>query len=156
MTPAVILLQRRGVAHKLHHYSHDPTYHSYGLEAAEKLGVATDRVFKTLLVTGGNSRTMVALVPVSGNLDLKKLAQVSDTKKLAMAEPAVAERLTGYQVGGISPLGQKRLLPTIIDSSSERFEAIFISGGRRGLEIEIAPPALVGLLNGRLGEIARY
>ena len=156
MTPAVILLQRHAVAHRLHSYEHDPAHHSYGLEAADKLGVEVGRVFKTLLVAGANGGPMVALVPVSASLDLKKLAQVSNTKKLAMADPALAERLTGYPVGGISPLGQKRILPTVIDSSSEGFGTVFVSGGRRGLEIEIAPDALVSLLGASCGDIARY
>jgi Cys-tRNA(Pro)/Cys-tRNA(Cys) deacylase len=156
MTPAVVLIQRRKVAHRIHSYDHDPAHEGYGLEAADKLRVPVERVFKTLLTIDGAGGCVVALVPVSGSLDMKKLAQAHGVKKLGMADPKSAERLTGYQVGGISPLGQKRLLPTVVDSSSRHFQTIFVSGGRRGLEIELAPDDLLSLLKGRYGDIARY
>lgn len=156
MTPAVVLLQRQKIQYLTHVYDHDPAQVGYGLEAAEKLGLPVNRVFKTLLVTDGSAGLTVALVPVCASLDMKKLAQVRKAKKLAMADAKVAERLTGYQVGGISPLGQKRVFPTVIDSSSQSFKTIFVSGGRRGLEIELAPDVLLKLLSGQYEHIARY
>lgn len=157
MTPAVKLLQRQKIPHQTHSYEHDPGSAGYGLEAAEKLALPPERVFKTLLVSDGSATGLrVALVPVHGSLDLKKLAQACRVKKLAMAEPRVAERLTGYQVGGISPLGQKRLFPTVIDSSSTGFPTIYVSGGRRGLEIELAPDDLSGLLKAQYADIVRF
>lgn len=156
MTPAVMLLQQQRIPHQTHSYEHAPGQAGYGLEAAEKLGLPPAQVFKTLLVSDGSAGLRVALVPVAGTLDMKKLAQVAGVKKLAMAEGKVAERLTGYQLGGISPLGQKRLFPTVIDSSSQAFASIFISGGRRGLEIELAPDALMSVLNAVYGDIVRY
>lgn len=156
MTPAVKLLQRHKISHRTLTYPHDPAVTGYGLEAAEKLGLAPAQVFKTLLVADGDNALTVALVPVSGSLDMKKLAQVRRAKKLAMADARVAERLTGYQLGGISPLGQKRLFPTVIDGSSRAFETIYVSGGRRGLEIELAPDLLLALLKATYADIVRY
>ena len=156
MTPAIRLLQHHGIPHRIHSYVHDADHSSYGLEAAEKLGLAPACVFKTLLVVSPAGETNVALVPVSAQLDLKKLAQACEVKKLTMADPRLAERLTGYLVGGISPLGQKRLLPTVLDSSARALPGLFVSGGKRGLEIEMEPDALLQILNARYADIARY
>lgn len=156
MTPAVLLLQRRNISHQIHSYHHDPGVAGYGQEAADKLELPPGQVFKTLLVCDASKALTVALVPVSANLDMKKLSQIRGARKLTMAESKAAERVTGFQVGGISPIGQKRLLPTVIDSSAQAFSAIFVSGGKRGLEIEIAPEALASLLGARFGDIARY
>jgi Cys-tRNA(Pro)/Cys-tRNA(Cys) deacylase len=157
MTPAIQAARRAGVIHSVHQYDHDPHTAAYGLEAAEKLGVSPQRVFKTLLVSldGDARRLAVAVVPVAGQLDLKAMARACRAKKAALAEPAQAERSTGYLIGGISPLGQKRLLPTIVDVSANAFPSVFVSAGRRGLEIELAPEDLLRLSGGRSQPIAR-
>jgi Cys-tRNA(Pro)/Cys-tRNA(Cys) deacylase len=154
-TPAVVALQRAGVAHTLHAYEHDPAGGlSYGLEAARALGVEPARVFKTLVaeVDGG---LVVAVVPVEGTLDLKALARAVGGKRGVMADPALAQRATGYVVGGISPLGQKARHATVLDSSAERFDVVYVSGGRRGLDVGLAPADLVRLTGARLAPIAR-
>ncbi len=145
MTPAMRAAKAAGVAVKAHEYRHDPGNTSYGHEAAEALGLDPERVFKTLLVTlnGDQRRLAVAVVPVTGQLDIKAMAAACGVKKVEMADPAHAERVTGYVVGGISPLGQKRRLPTVLDATLENFETVFVSGGRRGLDIEIAPADLI-------------
>ncbi|MEA5454305.1 Cys-tRNA(Pro) deacylase [Sinomonas sp. JGH33] len=145
-TPATAALEAAGVPYTAHPYEHDPSSASYGLEAAEVLGVAPERVFKTLVVDiGGDvaARLCVAVVPVSGNLDLKAAAAAFGAKKASMADPAAAERRTGYVLGGISPLGQRLPSPTAIDESALEFETILVSGGRRGFDIELAPADLV-------------
>ena len=152
-TPAVDLLVRSGVAHRLHEYTHDPAA-PYGREAAEAIATEPDRVFKTLVtaVAGGLA---VAVIPVTAELDLKAMAHALGVKKVTMAEPAAAERATGYVVGGISPFGQKRRLSTIVDESASRWPTVFVSGGRRGLELELAPADLVALTGASLAPIAR-
>ncbi len=132
----------------MHEYAHDPKVASYGLEAAEKLDVDPDRVFKTLVVSVDGTLT-VAVVPVAAQLDLRSLG-----KRAAMADPRAAERATGYVTGGISPLGQRRALPTLIDSSALEHETVYVSAGRRGLEIELAPGDLLALTRGRARPIA--
>lgn len=148
-TPAIVALERAGIAHAVHEYPHDPRAASYGLEAAEKLGVEPGRVFKTLVVDVDGSLT-VAVVPVESQLDLRALG-----KRAALAETGVAERTTGYVVGGISPLGQRKRLPTVVDESALAFDTIHVSAGRRGLEIELAPGDLVALTGARVTAIAR-
>lgn len=157
MTPAVEILRQSGISFTLHEYSHDPSVRSYGEEAAEALGMDPDRVFKTLLVelVGSKKGLAVGVIPVSSKLDLKGIAAVVGAKKAAMAESAAAEKATGYVVGGISPLGQRKRLPTVVDESAAGFDTICISGGRRGLEIELAPDDLARMVGGRLGPIAR-
>ncbi|MCG8508924.1 MAG: Cys-tRNA(Pro) deacylase [Rhodospirillales bacterium] len=142
MTPAVTAAKKARIAFTLHRYGHDPNAESYGGEAAEKLGLPEDRVFKTLIASAsvrGKETLVVGVVPVGGLLDLKKLASALGAKKAEMADTREAERATGYLVGGISPLGQKRRLPMVLDDSAGRFETLFVSAGRRGLEIELAP-----------------
>jgi len=153
-TPATVAATRAGVAFTLHSYEHDPAAASYGEEAAEALGVAPERVFKTLVADVDGALT-VAVVPVSGSLDLKALAAAVGGKRAAMADPAVAERTTGYVRGGISPLGQRKALPTVVDSSAERYGTVCVSAGRRGLEIELAPADLVALTGAVTAPIAR-
>lgn len=153
-TPATVALERAGVAFTPHPYEHDPAAESYGLEAALALGVEPARVFKTLLVDT-DSGLGVGLVPVNRQLDLKALATALGTKKVSMADPRVAERTTGYVVGGISPLGQRKVLPTVIDSSAEGFATVLVSGGKRGFDIELAPQDLVALTRATLAVIAR-
>ncbi|GAA1348901.1 Cys-tRNA(Pro) deacylase [Saccharothrix algeriensis] len=143
-TPATALLDKQKVAHLLHSYEHDPRHESYGLEAAEALGIAPERVFKTL-VADVDGRLAVGVVPVTGQLDLKALAAALGGKKARMADVSAAERATGYVAGGISPLGQKKRLPLVLDSSAERFDTVYCSAGRRGLEVEIAPAELARL-----------
>jgi Cys-tRNA(Pro)/Cys-tRNA(Cys) deacylase len=143
-TPATAALAAAGVSFTLHPYSHDPAAASYGREAAEVLGVDPARVFKTLMVEV-DGRLAVGVVPVSGNLDLKAIAAALGSKKAAMADPAAAERRTGYVLGGISPLGQRQPSPTVIDDSVLALGTILVSGGRRGLDIELGPTDLIRL-----------
>jgi len=147
MTPAIQAARAAGIEVGIHEYRHDPANTAYGLEAARALGLDPARVFKTLLVAlnGDARRLAVAVVPVTGQLDLKAMAVACGVKKVEMAPPPQAEKATGYVVGGISPLGQKRRLPTVIDGSALDYPTVFVSGGRRGLDIEIAPGDLVGL-----------
>jgi Cys-tRNA(Pro)/Cys-tRNA(Cys) deacylase len=152
-TPATNLLTSKGVDFKAHEYSHDPNSTSFGLEAAEKLGVDPNRVFKTLIANVDESYA-VAIVPVNQQVSLKSLARTLGAKRAVMADPAQAARLTGYVVGGISPLGQKRLLSTVIDQSAKEFETILVSGGRRGFDIELSPQDLAELLSAVFAEIA--
>ena len=143
-TPATAALTAAGVPFVVHPYAHDPSAPSYGLEAAEVLRIDPARVFKTLMVEV-EGRLAVGVVPVSGNLDLKAVAGALGAKKASMADPKAAERRTGYVLGGISPLGQRQPSPTVLDESALGFETIFVSGGRRGLDIEVAPADLVRL-----------
>lgn len=147
-TPATLALDAAAVAYVTHAYDHDPAAASYGAEAAEALGVEPGRVFKTLLVDtgrGGADAWAVAIVPVTGSLDLKAAATALGAKKVRMADPADAQRRTGYVVGGISPLGQRHRSPALLDDSAAAWETVFVSGGRRGLEIELAPADLARL-----------
>lgn len=155
MTPAINLLKKYKIEHRVLSYVHDPKAASYGLEAADKLGLEPVRVFKTLLAATEKDELLVAIVPVGGSLDLKALAHAASVKKADMANPQVAQRATGYLVGGISPLGQKKRLRTFIDSSAERFPTIYVSAGRRGLEVELSAQALASLTAGQFAEIAR-
>lgn len=157
MTPAINMAKKAKVSFKVHEYQHDASAQSYGLEAVEMLGLPAEQVFKTLMVelNGDNRKLAVAVVPVSAQLDLKAIASALKAKKAAMAQPVDAERATGYVVGGISPLGQKKRLPVVVDSSSNNRETLFVSAGRRGLEIELAAADLVKLTGGQFAEIAR-
>ena len=152
-TPATALLTRQKVEHTLHSYEHDPRHDSYGIEAAQALGVPPERVFKTLL-TEVDGDLVVGIVPVVAQLDLKALAAAVGGKRAKLAEVASAERATGYVAGGISPLGQRRRLPTVLDTSAETFDTVFCSAGRRGLEVELAPADLARLLDATLAPIA--
>ena len=155
-TPAIAAAERAKVAFTLHEYAHDPRAASYGLEAAEALGVAPERVFKTLLASVDGARLVVAVVPVVAQLDLKALAAAAGGRKAELAKPVDAERVTGYVVGGISPLGQKKRLATFVDASAAAHPTIHVSAGRRGLEIELAPADLVALTGGSLAAVARW
>lgn len=152
-TPATAVLVKQQIAHTLHTYDHDPKHDSYGLEAAEALGVEPARVFKTL-VADVDGKLTIGVVPVTSQLDLKALAAAAGGKRAKMAEAAAAQRATGYVLGGISPLGQRSRLPLVIDASAEGFGTIFCSGGRRGLEMELAPADLVRLTNAKVAPIA--
>jgi Cys-tRNA(Pro)/Cys-tRNA(Cys) deacylase len=153
-TPATVALTQAKVEFEVHAYEHDPAAQSFGTEAAEAMGVPPGRVFKTLLADV-DGKLVVAVVPVSGQLDLKALASAAGGKKAAMADPAAAERATGYVLGGISPLGQRKKLPTVIDESALAHETVFCSAGRRGLEIELAPAQLVRLTGATTAPIGR-
>ncbi|NLG23623.1 MAG: Cys-tRNA(Pro) deacylase, partial [Actinomycetales bacterium] len=153
-TPATVALERAGVAFVARSYDHDPSADSYGLEAAEALGVPPERVFKTLLVDTG-SGLAVGIVPVDRLLDLKAIASALGAKKATMADPKVAERSTGYVVGGISPLGQRKALPTVLDATARDFETILVSGGKRGFDLELAPADLAALTRAIFADIAR-
>jgi Cys-tRNA(Pro)/Cys-tRNA(Cys) deacylase len=153
-TPATVALAEAGVAFTVHAYEHDPSHPSYGEEAAEAMGVSPERVFKTLVADVDGS-LVVAVVPVAGSLDLKALASAVGGKRAAMADPALAERTTGYVRGGISPLGQRKRLPTVLDASAEGQETICVSAGRRGLEVELAPKDLADLTSAVLAPIGR-
>ena len=143
-TPATLSLTRAGVEFTLHPYEHDTNAQAYGEEAADALGVPYERIFKTL-VAETEAGLAVAVVPVAGKLDLKALAAALGGKRAAMADAVKVERVTGYVVGGISPLGQRRRLPTVVDESALGFATIYFSAGRRGLQIETAPENLIKL-----------
>ena len=154
-TRALTALARAGIAHEVRTYDHDPAVTAYGREAAAALGVEAERVFKTLVVSAGDGQLVVAIVPITTELDLKALAVVIGAKRTEMADPATAERTTGYVVGAISPLGQRRKLPTVLDDTATRWPTIFVSGGRRGLELELRPHDLVAATAGRSAAIGR-
>jgi Cys-tRNA(Pro)/Cys-tRNA(Cys) deacylase len=152
-TPATALLRQQKVAHSVHEYAHDPRAASYGAEAAVALGVEPGRCFKTLVADVDGTLT-VAVVPVSGSLDLKALAGAVGGKRAAMADPAAAERSSGYVVGGISPLGQRKRLPTVIDESARGWPTVYVSAGRRGLEVELDPADLARLTGAVFAAVA--
>lgn len=161
-TPATVALTRAGIAFTLRAYDHDSAAESFGLEAAAALGVEPERVLKTLLASvdpstgsGGSGRLVVGIVPVSGQLDLKAVASAVGGKRAEMADPRLAERTTGYVVGGISPVGQRKQLPTVLDSSALAFETVLVSGGKRGLDLELAPADLVRVTGATVAPIGR-
>lgn len=156
-TPATKALAKAGVWFKLHEYEHDATTHHFGAESVAALGIDATRVFKTLVVelVAGRHPVVCAVVPVSGQLDLKALAHATGAKKAAMSDPSTAERITGYVLGGISPIGQKRQLPVFLDRSALGHPQIVVSGGRRGLSVEIAADDLATLLGATFADLAR-
>ena len=155
MTPGINVAKKNNIAHTVHEYSHDSLSESYGSEAAEKLGVPEIRVFKTLVVSLDNKELAVGVVPVSSKLSMKLIAKAVGAKKAAMATKTDVKRSTGYVIGGVSPLGQKKRLKTIIDSSANNFSTVYVSAGRRGLEIELSPEDLRKLVNGTFAEICQ-
>ncbi|QBY05480.1 Cys-tRNA(Pro) deacylase [Thalassotalea sp. HSM 43] len=156
MTPAIDFAKKHNLAHTIHSYQHDADCQSYGLEAVEKLGVNASQVFKTLVLTLTDERLVVAVIPVQAKLNVKAVAKIFSVKKAKMAEPMVVQRSTGYILGGVSPLGQKKALATLIDSSAEQHECIFVSAGQRGLEIELASTDLCKYTNARYADLALY
>ncbi|MFJ1790411.1 Cys-tRNA(Pro) deacylase [Kitasatospora griseola] len=153
-TPATVALDAAAVPFTVHEYAHDPAASSYGAEAAEAMGVPPGRVFKTLLAET-DGVLAVAVVPVSGQLDLKALAAALGAKRAAMADPATAERTTGYVLGGISPLGQRKKLRTVVDTTALAHPTVYVSAGKRGMEVELAPADLVRLTNAVTWDIGR-
>ncbi|WP_104205323.1 Cys-tRNA(Pro) deacylase [Billgrantia saliphila] len=155
MTPAVKMLEHDGADFELLEYPHDPRAPAYGEEAARALALPPKTVFKTLIARLDDGRLVVGIVPVTAQLDLKALAKAAGARRANMAEATDAERATGYVLGGISPLGQKKRLPTFLDASAETLERLHVSGGRRGLEIRLAPADLIRLCTARLAPLAR-
>jgi len=153
-TPATVALTAAGIPFTAHPYEHDPAAPSFGLEAAEALGVEPDRVFKTLLADT-DLGLVVGVVPVTGMLDLKALAAAVGAKRATMADPTVAERRTGYVVGGISPIGQKTRHTTVVDETAQLFDTVFVSGGKRGFDVELSPADLLRATDGTFGAIAK-
>jgi Cys-tRNA(Pro)/Cys-tRNA(Cys) deacylase len=153
-TPALDVAENAGISYSVHAYEHDPTHESFGLEAAEKLGIDAQRVFKTLVVAH-DKELCVGVVPVQNHLDLKAMAAALGVKSVTMADVALAERTTGYIAGGISPLGQKKRLRTVLDESMNDFDTVHVSAGKRGLEIELSPSDLAKLTNASFAAIAR-
>ncbi len=161
MTPAIVELERAGCLFVVHEFDHLPSERGYGLAAAEALGVEPERVFKTLLAeiidNGGRSAgQVVGIVPVTAQLSLKDLAAAVGAKRAEMCDPVVAQRITGYVVGGISPFGQRKRLRTVIDETCELHDTIFVSGGKRGLDLELAPAVLVAVLEATVADIAAW
>jgi Cys-tRNA(Pro)/Cys-tRNA(Cys) deacylase len=154
MTPAIELLRTLGIAHEIVEYRHDPRHPSYGEEAIEALGVDPETVFKTLMVTLDDETNAVGVVPVNARLDLKAIAAAAGAKKATMTDPTEAERRTGYVVGGISPFGQKRPVPTFVDEWATTLDVVHCSGGRRGLEIAVSPDAFIEALDATFAPIA--
>ena len=153
MTPAIQLLAKRKIRYTLHQYQHDTNNHAYGEEAAEKMAVFPERVFKTLVVITDQKKLAVAILPITHQLNLKAMAKTLLVKKVRMAEANQVQASTGYVLGGVSPVGQKKSLPTIIDNHARNFETIFVSGGKRGLEVEISPTDLTTLINAKIAII---
>jgi Cys-tRNA(Pro)/Cys-tRNA(Cys) deacylase len=152
-TPATALLAREKIRHTLHPYDHDPRAEGYGEEAAAALGVAPQQLFKTL-IAAIDGRLVCAVVPVAGRLDLKALAAAVGGKRAGIADAAAAQRATGYVVGGISPLGQKTRLPVVVDVSAQALPTVYVSAGKRGLQVELSPGDLIRLTSGQLARIA--
>lgn len=157
MTPAIETAKKANITFRVHEYRHNPMAKSYGEEAADVLGISHDRVFKTLIAAtdGKTTQLAVAVIPVAKHLDLKALATAIGVKRMDMANEADAERATGYVIGGISPLGQRKRLPLLLDESALAYETIYVSAGKRGLEIELAPDDLLTLSKGKTAPIAR-
>ena len=153
MTPAINAAKKKQIAYRIHQYSHDPAHESYGREAAEKLGIADERVYKTLVVELDQGNLTVAVIPVASMLSMKLIAKAAGAKKAAMADKERVEKATGYVLGGVSPLGQKKRLLTVIDSSAKNWPTIFVSAGRRGLEIELNSNDLAALTSATFAKI---
>ncbi|MCT7637166.1 Cys-tRNA(Pro) deacylase [Aliarcobacter butzleri] len=153
MTPAINLLKKNKCDFKIHKYEHDTDCTNFGDEAVEKLGLDANQVYKTLLVELIPKELVVCVLPVANQLSLKEVATIFGVKKAEMASKDEAQKVTGYLLGGISPLGQKKLLRTVLDESTKSFETIFISGGKRGLDIEVKPKDLEVLLKAKIGKI---
>ncbi|RUO34816.1 Cys-tRNA(Pro) deacylase [Aliidiomarina soli] len=155
MTPAINIAKKHQIGHTVHEYVHDASVSSYGAEAAEKLGAPAEQVFKTLVVSLDDRELAVAIIPVLSRLSLKHAAKALGAKRALMATKSDVERSTGYVLGGVSPLGQKKRLRTVIDISADRHTSIFVSAGRRGVDLELSPSDLKTLLNGKFAELCQ-
>ncbi len=155
MTPAINLAKKHKIAHSVHQYEHDDSAPSYGLEAAQKMAVAPQRIFKTLVVSLDDASLAVAIIPVETMLSLKAVAKALGAKKAQMADKNAVQRSTGYVLGGVSPLGQKKRLKTLLDQTAGEFESIFVSAGKRGLEIELSPADLLKLTQGENAQLCQ-
>lgn len=156
MTPGIKALERRGIAHTLHRYQvSESDERTYGEAVAAALGAEPATVFKTLVAQLTGGELVVAVVPVTGALDLRRLAAVAEAKSAAMAEPSLAEKATGYVTGGISPFGQRKRLRTFVDSSAQRYETVYVSAGRRGLQVQVTPRDLVLVTGATVAELGR-
>lgn len=153
MTPAINMLKQQKISFKIHQYQHDASANSFGIEAVEKLSLNADQVFKTLVISNDTNQLAVAIVPVMFKLNLKAIAKALKVKKVKMADGNRVEKSTGYVLGGVSPLGQKKILTTIIDKSAQDFTHIFVSGGQRGLEIELSPKDLATMCRAIFADI---
>jgi len=153
MTPAINALKKIKVDFSIHEYDHDPANLNYGTEAAQKLGIDAQQVFKTLVVRLDSGQFVVGIVPVSSKLNMKSIAKAAGAKKASMAEATDVERITGYVLGGVSPLGQRKQLLTFLDSSADKFSTIYISAGRRGLDVQIKPADLLTVTRGKYAEL---
>jgi len=155
LTPAINLLKKKKIKHNVHSFKHDPNFGAYGDEVVEKLGFEAERVFKTIIVAlDGNGKNLCgAIVPVTGLTDLKHVAKAAGAKKAAMADPKEAERATGYVTGGISPVGHKKRIPLLLDAQAMDHTTIMVSGGKRGLELEIAPEDLIATTGAKVASI---
>jgi Cys-tRNA(Pro)/Cys-tRNA(Cys) deacylase len=154
MTPAIDYLVKKKIKHQVLDYQHDTTVESYGLEAVTKLNLPEQQVFKTLVVSTEKQQLVVAIIPVPCKLNLKNVAKAIGCKKITMAEPSLVERSTGYVLGGVSPLGQKKRLTTIIDSSASQYDIIYVSAGKRGVEIGLCPSELISQLNAKSAKVS--
>lgn len=155
MTPAIKSLEKAKATFKIHEYSHDPAAESYGLEAAEKLGIDPARVFKTLVVMLDAKEFAVSVIPVSAMLSMKHIAKAAGAKKAAMADKLDVERISGYVLGGVSPFGQKKALKTFVDASAQTYPSIYVSAGRRGLEVEVAADVFKNLLRANFVDLTQ-
>jgi Cys-tRNA(Pro)/Cys-tRNA(Cys) deacylase len=155
VTPGISVAKMAKIAHKVHQYAHDPLSESFGEEAAEKLGVPAARVFKTLVISLDNKQLAVGIIPVSSKLSMKNIAKAAGVKRATLAAQSDVERSTGYVLGGVSPLGQKQKLKTIIDASAKKYPSVYVSAGRRGLEIELSPDDLARLINASFAQICQ-
>lgn len=155
MTPAIKLLQKNKIDFKIHKYEHDPLNTDFGQEVVDKLNLKAQEVFKTLVVEISNKKFAVAVVPVDKQLSLKAMANALNEKKVSMAKKDEAQKITGYLLGGVSPFGQKKILPTILDESSKFFDTIYVSGGKRGLDIEINSESIIKILNAKYYKISQ-
>ena len=155
MTPAIICLKKKKIPYQLHSYDHVPGCSAFGKEAAGKLNLCTDQIFKTLVISVNPHELCVAVVPVSRQLDLKALGTLLGSKKNRMADKKDVVRATGYLIGGVSPIGQKKRLPTFIDESALKFDTVFVSAGRRGLQIELSPKDLASLAGAVFNKISK-
>lgn len=153
MTPAINMLKQQKISFKIHQYQHDANANSFGIEAVEKLSLNAEQVFKTLVISNDTNQLAVAIIPVMFKLNLKAIAKALKVKKVKMADGNRVEKSTGYVLGGVSPLGQKKILTTIIDKSAQDFTHIFVSGGQRGLEIELSPKDLATMCRATFADI---